>query len=96
VDVAVLYERGYEPDEFRRLLDQEELSQRLGRPVDLVILNKVPVVLRMQVLGKGFALLVRDRSKLSEFVVRTQAEYVDLKRVRRPIEKKLAEAPVLG
>lgn len=96
VDVAVLYERGHEPDEFCRLQDQEELSQRLGKPADLVILNRVPVVLRMQVLMKGLPLLVQDRSKLSDFMVRTQAEYVDLKRVRRPIEEKLAEAPVLG
>ena len=94
IDVAILFQKGHQPDPLQRLAFREELSDLLGRDVDLVILDSAPVVLRMQVLKKGELLVNRDPKRLSRFSVDTLNEYFDLKQARRPIEEKLGEASI--
>lgn len=96
VDIGVLYRRERVPDGLRVLREQEELSDLLHKQVDLVVLNTASPILRMQVLRKGRCVLEKDHRLNVQFVVRTLQEYFDLKMVRRVIEEKLGEAPVLG
>ena len=55
-----------------------ELESRLGRPVDLVVLNGAPVDLVHRVLRDGRLLLEADPSVRIAFEVRTRNEYFDL------------------
>ena len=96
VDVAVLYGRDRTINEFRRIQEQQNLSSGIGKDVDLIVLNRVPIILCMQVLKKGRLILSKDRKMHNAFVVRTLSEYFDLKRVRGPIEQKLVEFSILG
>lgn len=94
VDVALLWAAGRRPDFRKRLADQVELSERLGRDVDLVDLNGASPILRMQVLKKGRLLLNRDPSAVNAFFVRTVNEYFDLKQCRREIERNLHKVAI--
>ena len=78
-DVAVLFER--DPP---RTLDGLHgdlalaLEARLGRAVDLVILNHAPVDLVYRVLRDGILVCDANRSARVRFEVRTRNEYFDL------------------
>ena len=96
VDVAVLYDDDKMPDEFQRIKEQQDLSDYLKKDVDLIILNNAPPILRMQVLKKGKLIVLKNRKAKNNFFVRTINEYFDLKQIRKPIEQKLAEFPILG
>lgn len=54
------------------------LEARLGRPVDLVVMNGAPVDLVHRVLSEGELVLERDRSARVAFEVRARREYFDL------------------
>jgi predicted nucleotidyltransferase len=79
VDVAVLFER--DPP---RTLDglcgdmALALDDRLGRAVDLVILNHAPVDLVRRVLRDGILVCDANRSARVRFEVRARNEYFDL------------------
>jgi len=96
VDLAVLYEINNEPSELDRFQDQQYLSDKLGKEVDLIVMNSALVVLRMQILKKGKQIVVNNRKTCNAFIVRTMNEYFDLKQIRKPVEQKLAEFPILG
>jgi predicted nucleotidyltransferase len=89
VDVAVLF-AGPSPATVAGLrLDLEaDLERRLGRPVQLVVLNHAPCDLVHRVLRDGILVLDRDPSARIRFEVRARNEYFDLKpfldRYRRP------------
>lgn len=79
VDVAVLF--GSEPpDGFAGLALPLEgaLERQLGRPVQLIVLNRAPVDLVHRVLRDGIVLLDRDPSARIHFEVRARNEYFDL------------------
>lgn len=84
VDVAVLLRDDLEPPGFieRRL----ELARRLERfaegPVDVLVLNDAPPVLRHQVLRTGRLLYEGDREARVDFEVRTGKIYADLRPMR--------------
>jgi len=56
------------------------LKRRLGRPVDVVILNDAPLLLRFQVVKHGRVLVDRDATRRCLFVARTMSAYYDAQR----------------
>lgn len=79
VDVAVLLEAEPDPTLDGLRLDlRDALEEKLRRPVDLVVLNRVPVDLVHRVLRDGRLVLDADPSVRVEFEVRARNEYFDL------------------
>lgn len=95
IDIAVLYDPHNLPTPDERLQAQEQLSERIHYPVDLVVLNNASPILGYQVLKHGERLLVRDQRAFNAFFVRTLNEYFDLKQNRRVIEQSLQKARLL-
>ena len=82
IDIAVLLMPV--PDDPVELLNRQlELADQLrrfsDRDMDVVILNKVPLILRRQVLAHGRLLYQGDRNTRADFEVQTGKEYADLK-----------------
>jgi predicted nucleotidyltransferase len=79
VDVAVLLaEAPHTPAGAFRLDLADELEVALGRPVDLVVLNRAPVDLIHRVLRDGILVSENDRATRIRFEVRARNEYFDL------------------
>jgi hypothetical protein len=79
VDVAVLLPDGAPPDLQRTGLRIEgDLERRVGRPVQVVILNHAPVDLVHRVLRDSVLLSESDRGARIRFEVRARNEYFDL------------------
>ena len=55
-----------------------DLEQRLGVPVDVVVLNSAPSDLTHRVLRDGILLVERDRSTRIRFEGRARSDYFDL------------------
>jgi hypothetical protein len=89
VDLGLLYETvpssSYRGQPY---LLQAELAQRLGREVEVVVLNTAPVDLVHRVLRDGVLLFDTDRRARIAFEVKSRNEYFDLlptlNRYRRP------------
>ncbi len=80
VDVAVLLDR--EPPETLEgsaATMAGDVEAAIGRPVDLVVLNRAPVDLIHRVLRDGLLLVERDRNARVRFEVRARNEFFDLK-----------------
>jgi predicted nucleotidyltransferase len=79
VDVAILFERAPEPT-----LDAQpfglkaDLEALLGRPVDLVVLNRASPDLTHRVLRDGQLVFESDRSARVRFEVRSRSAYFDM------------------
>lgn len=79
VDVGVLLDRDPPRTLGGLCLDvQADLERALGRPVDLVVLNRAPVDLVHRVLRDGVVVLDRDRPARLRFEVQARAEWLDL------------------
>ncbi|HET9211569.1 MAG TPA: nucleotidyltransferase domain-containing protein [Thermoanaerobaculia bacterium] len=79
VDVGVLYEE--DPPltlEGLGLRLEGDLESLLGKPVQLVVLNRAPVDLAIRVIRDGRLLVDRDRSKRIRFEVKTRFDFWDL------------------
>jgi hypothetical protein len=82
IDVAVLFDAPPARTlSGPRFVIEGELERTLGAPVDLVVLNEVPVDLRTRVLRDGRLLVDRDPSARIAFEVRTRNEAFDLEPV---------------
>lgn len=68
---------------------EAELERTLGRPVQIVILNRAPVDLRARVLREGRLIVDRDPSARIRFEVQTRNEAFDLE----PILRRYRAAP---
>jgi len=80
VDVAVLLAEDPPATLAGLRLDLEaDLERALGRPVQLVVLNRAPCDLVHRVLRDGVLVLDRNRSARIRFEVRSRNEYFDLK-----------------
>lgn len=95
IDVGVLFHSDSIPGLDQRFQQQEELSERLQRPVDLVVLNQASPILGYQALKYGERLLTQDSRAVHAFFVRTLNEYFDLKQNRRVIEQALHKTRIL-
>ncbi len=94
VDVAVLI-RG-EPDSTLDGLGMDllvDLERDLGRPVDLVVLNRAPTDLVHRVLRDGRLVLERDRSARIRFEVRARNEYFDMQPILRRYRRQETRTP---
>ncbi len=84
VDVAVLFGRSFD---VKQVLDlKEQLTELVGVDVDLVVLDSVGSVMKMQVLKTGI-LLHAKKGAYEQFFVSTVNEYDDFKYYRREIEE---------
>jgi predicted nucleotidyltransferase len=68
---------------------EAEFERILGRPVQIVILNRAPVDLRARVLREGRLIVDRDPSARIRFEVQTRNEAFDLE----PILRRYRAAP---
>ncbi len=73
-----------------------DLIQRTNREIDLIDLNDVSCILQMQVLKKGKLLICRDEKKRIQFQTRVVQSYLDLKKIRKPIEEQLKNVSLYG
>jgi predicted nucleotidyltransferase len=84
VDVALLLEKPPESRLDAGPLDLEgSLERALGRPIQLVVLNRAPADLVHRVLRDGHVALDRDRARRIRFEVAKRNEYFDLEPIRR-------------
>lgn len=91
IDLAVLFENGQVPDFREQMVMREDLASLAGRDVDLVILNHANPILKQQVFKSSSPILICNSTLARNFRVRTTLEYDDLKRVRAPVERALAQ-----
>lgn len=90
VDIAVLYETPPPAELMAQPFDDEaELSERLGRPAQIVVMNRAPVDLIHRVLRDGRLVLEPNKSRRVAFEVRARNEYFDL----LPILRQYRERP---
>lgn len=82
VDVALLLPHDIDREAAfdTRLRIAAELQTLCQRPVDVVILNHAPPLLRFQVIQRGRLLMERDVTARCLFTARTMSEYYDAKR----------------
>lgn len=78
VDVGLLYEQPPRTYREQPYLLQADLPERLGRAVDLVVLNDAPVDLVHRVLRDGVLLFDTNKSVRIAFEVKARNEYFDL------------------
>lgn len=62
---------------------ESAIERQIGRPVDVIALNRAPVDLRSRVLRDGHLLFEADRSARIAFEVRTRNEAFDLEPILR-------------
>jgi predicted nucleotidyltransferase len=87
VDIAIYFTDAV--DFYRMNGLREDLSELLGREIDIAVLNNISPIIRMQVLKKGTLILNLNRCLYNKFFVNTVNEYDDLKRTRKDIEDKI-------
>jgi len=89
IDIGLLFYPDRVPDVLEVLAIQEKLSTAARSEVDVVFLNQSSPVICMQVLRNGRKVIERDPRVTNDFFVRTVNLYLDLKRVRLPIEENI-------
>jgi hypothetical protein len=93
VDVAVLTDHGPPPGFASLYLELEgEIERLLGRPVQVVVLDRAPVDLVHRVLRDGRLLLDRDPSRRIAFEVAVRRTFLDLQPILRRY-RRLPEGP---
>jgi predicted nucleotidyltransferase len=73
-----------------------ELNDMTGREVDCVELDKVSPILQMQIIKKGQLLFCKNEIQLNELKVKIIRQYIDLKKIRKPIEDRLKNVSIYG
>jgi len=90
VDVAVLYQTAPPPTFVGQpFAEQADLSEQLGRPVQVVALNSAPVDLVHRVLRDGILVSEPDKSRRIAFEVRARNQYFDLLPMLREYRKRV-------
>jgi uncharacterized protein len=93
VDVAVHFGgSGSRSDRLDRGLELEgRLEAKLGRTVQVVVLNDAPLELRFNVLHHGIPLQARDRGARTRFFVDTGRRYYDMAPARELFRRRRTE-----
>lgn len=93
VDVAVLLEDDFDlaADPFYRLDQASALQARLGREVDLIILNQASLLLRYQVLRYGQLIFERDHRQRIDFEVLSRLLYFDFRPILEALHARQAQ-----
>jgi predicted nucleotidyltransferase len=89
LDLAVLFRAAPTPQQRAEL--ESELIELLHQPVDLIDLDRASPALAMQVLRHGKLMLDRNPRRRIAFTAVLPSRYEDLRRLRAPIERKIAE-----
>jgi predicted nucleotidyltransferase len=89
IDLAVLFAK--RPSAAERIELQATLAERLGHSVDLVDLDAASPALAMQVLKHGKLLVDRNPRRRIAFTAVLPSRYEDLRRLRAPIERMIAQ-----
>lgn len=71
-----------------------DLNEITGREVDCVELDKITPVLQMQIFKKGKLLFCKDEKRLNELKVEVIRNYLDLKKIRKPIEDQMKKVSI--
>jgi predicted nucleotidyltransferase len=89
IDIALLYN----PKKDRKDLDlfqiRQNLSDLMGRDVDIVVLNDASPIVSMQAIKNGIPLFIRDKKVYQNFEIQLITDYADLKILREPFEKNI-------
>jgi uncharacterized protein len=79
VDLGILYQQAPAATFADQPFDlAADLSEVLGRTVDVVVMNRAPVDLVKRILRDGLLVVERDRSARIAFEVRARNQYFDL------------------
>ena len=89
VDIAALFRRSPSPIELLGL--REAVAECIGRPVDLVDLDRAAPPIAAQVLRNGRLLLDRAPSRRVRFTAALPARYQDVERLQAPILRAMTE-----
>lgn len=73
-----------------------EAELEIGKPVDLVDLDRASPILAMQVLRHGRLLVDRDRGRRIRFTAAAPGRREDVLLTRRPVERRLLERVTHG
>lgn len=68
-----------------------DLSEKLGREVDVIILNEAPPFLKFQVLRYGQPLFERDVKRSRRFMAASLIEYFDFEPLKRSMEERIIQ-----
>ena len=93
VDVALLLADDTGPDTHTDLAGryQGNLSELLGREVDVVILNEAPPFLKFQIFRHGQRLFDRDQKRSGHFIAVSLIEYFDFEPLKRSMEERIIQ-----
>lgn len=91
VDIAVLLSSEVPAQDYtdRALCFMDDLSRRLNRNVDIVILNKAHAFLKYQIFKSGRKIYEHSSRDSHDFEVRSLVEYLDFLPVRQRLEEAL-------
>ena len=73
-----------------------DLNEITGREVNCVELDKITPVLQMQIFKKGKLLFCKDEKRLNELKIEVIRNYLDLKKIRKPIEDRMKQVSIYG
>ena len=93
IDIAVLVSKDVAPNAYADLTGQYtvDLSEGLGREVEVVILNAAPPFLKFQVFRYGQRLFERDRKQSRGFLAASLLEYFDFEPFKRSMEQRIVQ-----
>jgi len=92
IDVALLISR--EPDPYKRFKFEMMVARELERQIkprfefDVKILNHSPIEFQYEVLKKGKAVFLRDRTENAEYESKTISNYLDFQTTAEYLNKK--------
>lgn len=94
IDIALLLESSSEVSLEKELELSVDITNRFGgKEIDLVILNKAPIILSYRIISQGELIYVKDEYKYAQFKERTLLNYFDFKYVHdtynREFEKEM-------
>ena len=89
VDIGVLYRTVPAPRLMAQPFNEEaELTERMGRPVQVIVMNQAPADLVHRILRDGILVVEHDKSRRIAFEVRARNEYFDLLPTLRECRKR--------
>lgn len=89
IDIALLYNPKKDYQDFDLFQVRQNLSDLMGRDVDVVLLNDASPIVAMQAIKNGIPLFIRDKQVYQKFEIRLITDYADIKRLREPFEKNI-------
>ena len=96
IDLAVLYNNRKIPSVEKVLDLKEDLSGKLKKRVDLVLLNRSNPILTHQIFKLNMVIFNKNPTHLDEIFVKHVTAYADLKRSRKVIEDNILKRKLYG